>query len=78
MKVIIDRDECIGDGICENVCPEVFEVRDDGLAYVLSFEETPELIEKIEEAIDECPTSAISMEEEGEEGEEAEGIAEEA
>lgn len=63
MKVTIDRDECIGDGICENVCPEVFEVRDDGLAYVLTFEESPEILEKIEEAIDECPTSAITMDE---------------
>ncbi len=72
MRVIVDHDECIGDGICENICPEVFEVRDDGLAYVLAFEETPELVEKIEEAIDECPTSAISMEEEDEEGEEEE------
>ncbi len=68
MKVIVDHDECIGDGICENICPEVFEVRDDGLAYVLTFEATPEILEKIEEAIDECPTSAILMEE-GEEPE---------
>lgn len=70
MKVIIDPDECIGDGICENICPEVFELRDDGLAYVLSFDETPEMLEKIEEAIDECPTSAISMEEDEAEGSE--------
>ncbi|RJQ54916.1 MAG: ferredoxin [Actinobacteria bacterium] len=69
MKVIVDHDECIGDGICENICPEVFEVRDDGLAYVLAFEETPEILEKIEEAIDECPTSAISIEETEEEEE---------
>lgn len=67
MKVTIDHDECIGDGICENICPEVFELRDDGLAYVIAFEESPEIMAKIEEAIDECPTSAISMDEEDEE-----------
>jgi len=72
MKVIVDHDECIGDGICENICPEVFEVRDDGLAYVIAFEGTPEILEKIEEAIDECPTSAISMEEEDDESGEEE------
>lgn len=72
MKVIVDHDECIGDGICENICPEVFELRDDGLAYVLTFEETPEILEKIEESIDECPTSAISMEDEDDEESEEE------
>lgn len=66
MKVIIDHDECIGDGICENICPEVFELRDDGLAYVLTFEQSPGMLEKIEEAIDECPTSAITMDEDEE------------
>lgn len=63
MKPKINHDECIGDGICEEICPEVFELRDDGLAYVINEEPDESLKDKIEEAIEECPTSAISLEE---------------
>jgi ferredoxin len=34
MKVWIDQDLCTGDGLCEDICPAVFTLLDDGLAYV--------------------------------------------
>jgi len=34
IKVWIDQDLCTGDGICAEICPSVFEMHDDGLAYV--------------------------------------------
>ena len=34
MKVWIDQDLCTGDGICAEICPDFFEMHDDGLAYV--------------------------------------------
>ena len=34
MKVWIDQDLCTGDGLCEEIAPEVFTLLDDGLAYV--------------------------------------------
>ncbi|MGH9060204.1 MAG: ferredoxin, partial [Acidimicrobiales bacterium] len=34
MKVWIDQDLCTGDGLCEEICPQVFTLGDDGLAYV--------------------------------------------
>ncbi len=34
MKVWIDQDLCTGDGLCEEICPSVFTLLDDGLAYV--------------------------------------------
>ena len=33
-KVWIDQDLCTGDGLCAEICPAVFEMHDDGLAYV--------------------------------------------
>ncbi len=63
MKPKIVADECIGDGICEEICPEVFELRDDGLAYVIEEDPDGALDDKIEEAIEECPTSAIVLDE---------------
>ena len=63
MKPKIIEDECIGDGICEEICPEVFELQDDGLAHVINKNPSEDLNDKIEEAIEECPTSAIVNEE---------------
>jgi len=34
VKVWIDQDLCTGDGICAEICPDIFEMHDDGLAYV--------------------------------------------
>jgi len=34
MKVWIDQNLCTGDGICTEICPELFVMHDDGLAYV--------------------------------------------
>lgn len=38
-KVWIDQDLCTGDGICEEICPSVFRVRDDGLWVVIETDE---------------------------------------
>jgi ferredoxin len=34
MRVWIDQDLCTGDGICEDLCPDVFVILEDGIAYV--------------------------------------------
>jgi ferredoxin len=34
MKVWIDQGLCNGDHLCEEICPELFEIHDDALAYV--------------------------------------------
>ncbi len=34
MKVWIDQDLCTGDGLCEEIAPDVFVGLDDGLYYV--------------------------------------------
>src|SRR5690606_812373 len=34
MKVWIDQALCTGDGLCEEIAPDVFTLLDDGLAYV--------------------------------------------
>jgi ferredoxin len=37
-KVWIDQDLCTGDGLCEEIAPAVFRLKDDGLAYVVNSE----------------------------------------
>lgn len=61
MKVNVNKDMCIGCGACAAVCPEVFEVGDDGYA-VVKAEVTPELEQKTQDAMDGCPAGAIEKE----------------
>ncbi|MEO6570191.1 MAG: ferredoxin [Ilumatobacteraceae bacterium] len=63
MKVIVDYDMCASTGGCMQICPEVFEVRNDGYLYLLQEQPTEELHDKVREAADLCPTAAISLEE---------------
>ena len=30
MKARVDQDTCIGCGVCPSICPEVFDMKDDG------------------------------------------------
>ncbi|HHY19653.1 MAG TPA: ferredoxin [Firmicutes bacterium] len=60
MKVSIDPDLCIACGLCEEICPEVFELGDRETAEVIGKPEGHE--EAVEEAADSCPTDAIEIE----------------
>jgi len=62
MKAYVDKDTCIGCGLCPEVCPEIFEMEDDGKA-VASKKEIPEnLLTSAKEAEEQCPVSAITVE----------------
>lgn len=59
MKVTIDLDLCSGHGQCEEAAPNVFEVRDDGYAY-LTVDAIPAAEEgNVRDAADRCPADAI-------------------
>ena len=62
MKVKIDKDVCVGDGTCAEMCPEVFEMEDD-LAVVKLDKIPTELEEKVKEAANDCVVEAIIIEE---------------
>ena len=59
MKLKVDKDLCIGCGACQAVCPDVFEIEDDGLATVIVDEVTEDALEDALDAKEGCPTSAI-------------------
>lgn len=61
MKVVVDKDLCTGCGICEETCPEVFEVK-DGVSTVKVSKVPDDLVESCKEAADSCPVEAITCE----------------
>jgi ferredoxin len=76
MKVWIDQDLCTGDGLCEEIAPDVFTLLDDGLAYVKEGDKVfsnpggaeglaniPEgQLDAVVESAEECPGECIFIE----------------
>ena len=61
MRVTIDENECIGCGVCAQICPDVFILDEDaGVSKVIR----PEGADCAQEAADSCPVSCIHIEEE--------------
>lgn len=63
MKVVVDFDKCKSNAVCMAVAPEIFEVRDDNFLYILQENPPESLRGKLEQAVKQCPTRAISIEE---------------
>jgi ferredoxin len=61
VKVVVDFDECASNAVCMGILPEVFEVRDDGYLYVLDEHPPESMREKLRQAVNGCPTGAISI-----------------
>ena len=59
MKAKVDPKRCSGCGICENDCPEVFELNDEGKSHIID----PKGCSKCDcqKALDSCPVDAISL-----------------
>ena len=60
MKVMVDDDTCAGHGNCWALCPEVFDLTDDGFAVVLVDTVPPEHEARARAAVAQCPERAIS------------------
>jgi ferredoxin len=62
MNASIDRDGCIGCGLCADTCPSVFRMADDGLAEVYTNPVPSDAEAAAQEAADGCPVSVITVE----------------
>lgn len=63
MKAKVDQDTCIGCGLCESICDEVFQLQDDGKAHVIVDEVPSGLEDASKDAESSCPVDAIECEE---------------
>lgn len=60
MKYYVNED-CIGCGACNDTCPEIFEMTEQGIARALDIEPTGATLESAELAMAGCPVSAIEQ-----------------
>ena len=67
MKVVLNRDACIGCGACAALCEDIFEIDNEGLSKVKKEKVSDEEVELTRDAVYSCPTGAITLEEEKEE-----------
>ncbi len=57
-KVTVDATTCVGCGLCEQNCPEVFQIKDDGIAHVKAQTCTTH---NLKDVADMCPVNAIQL-----------------
>ena len=62
MKAVVDKDLCIGCGLCADICEEIFSMDDDGLAIAKDMEIPDRLIDEAHDARTSCPVDAITVE----------------
>lgn len=61
MRAVVDKDTCIGCGLCIATEPDVFEMDDDGKAVSVA-DTTEENKASVELCINSCPVDAIHPE----------------
>jgi ferredoxin len=62
VKVIVDSHLCQGHARCVTICPDVFDIDDQGNGIVIQDEVPADLIDDVDEAVLACPESAIRVE----------------
>lgn len=60
MPIVIDEEACMGCETCVEMCPDVFEMTEDGEKAIVIDEDSK--ADCVEESIDACPAEAIEIE----------------
>lgn len=60
-RVHVDRELCIGAGLCVLAAPEVFDQGDDGLVVVLVDDALDDPDDAVREAARRCPSGALTL-----------------
>lgn len=61
MEVAVDRELCVGHGVCESIAADLFAVGDDGTVQILRTEIPAELAAAAATAVAGCPTRALRL-----------------
>lgn len=60
-EIVVDREKCMGAGVCVVLAGGTFDVGDDAKAYVVDPEGDPLAV--IRQAVEACPNRALALEE---------------
>lgn len=61
MLAKVDKNVCIGCGLCSSICPNVFSMGEDGLAVAITAPVPTNEEGNTQEACDSCPVNAIRI-----------------
>jgi ferredoxin len=63
LTIVVDRDLCEANRKCMREAPDIFQVDDDDQLHLLVEHPGPELLAKVQSAIDRCPRGALCLRE---------------
>lgn len=61
MIAVVDKDTCIGCGLCTSICGDIFELEDGGKAFAFNQNVESTLEDDAKEAEESCPVEAITL-----------------
>jgi len=62
MKAFVDKEICIGCGLCPTICPEIFQMDDDEKAVAKNIKINADHEDDAKDAEISCPVNAIKVE----------------
>jgi ferredoxin len=61
LRIVADRDRCVGGGLCVLTSPALFDQSDDGRVVLLRDRPGPGELDAARAAVDICPARALSL-----------------
>jgi ferredoxin len=62
MRIVVDRDLCTGQAMCESIAPDIFRVTDDGQVKIQVAVVPDGRLSEVEWAVSCCPNQALEVE----------------
>jgi ferredoxin len=61
VKVVVDHDSCEANAVCVGIIPEVFDLDDDDVLHILRADVTPDIEDRVRQAVASCPKAALRL-----------------
>jgi ferredoxin len=61
MRIVVDRDRCTGQAMCESIASDIFRVTDDGQVEILVAVVPDGRLSQAEWAVSCCPNEALEL-----------------
>jgi ferredoxin len=61
VKIGVDYDACEANAVCVGIIPEVFDLDDDDNLHLLREDVTPDIEDRVRQAVASCPKAALRL-----------------